>query len=113
FGLPAALPARLVSRARFRGRRARALLPGISAHAMTPLDELTSTGIGLLLALLGHAVGWPIARGGSQKIVDALAAYLRTLGGDIITGYEVTSLDTLPTAQVILCDITPRQLLRI
>ncbi|MGH2481205.1 MAG: phytoene desaturase family protein [Ktedonobacteraceae bacterium] len=63
--------------------------------------------------MMAHVVGWPFPRGGSQKIADALAGYLRDLGGEIVTGVEVKSLEALPPARVVLCDITPRQLLRI
>lgn len=113
FGLPAGLPSQLTARALFRGRHARALLAGMSAHSMLSLDKLTSSGAGLLLGILGHAVGWPMARGGSQRIIDAMAAYLRVLGGELITSHEVTSLDNLPPSKIVICDITPRQLLRI
>jgi phytoene dehydrogenase-like protein len=67
----------------------------------------------MLLAASGHAVGWPFPRGGAQKIAAALASYLRSLGGKIITGTRVDALDDLPTAEAVLCEITPRQLLRI
>jgi phytoene dehydrogenase-like protein len=80
---------------------------------MLPLNTPGTAAAGLLLGLLAHAVGWPLPRGGSQKITDALTAYLRDLGGEIVTGVEVKSLDSLPPADVVLCDITPRQLLRI
>jgi phytoene dehydrogenase-like protein len=113
FGLAALQPANLLARLRFRGRRARALFAGISAHSMLSLDQITSAGGGLLLGLLGHASGWPLARGGSQQIVVALAAYLRALGGEIITNHEVRSLGALPPSRVVLCDVTPRQLLNI
>lgn len=113
FGLPALRTASGLARTHFKGAVARALFAGVSAHSMLPLDTPGTAAAGLLLALLAHAVGWPIPRGGSQKIVDALAAYLRTLGGEIVTGREVTSLETLPPTKVILCDVTPRQLLRL
>jgi phytoene dehydrogenase-like protein len=79
---------------------------------MLELEQPPSAAFGLVLAALGHVVGWPIPRGGSQKIADAMAAYLRSLGGEIVTGVEVESLETLPAASAILCDVTPRQLLR-
>ena len=113
FGLPALLGASSLARAQFKGPAARALFAGISGHAMLPLNIPGTAAAGLLLGVLAHAVGWPLPRGGAQKIVDALAAYLRELGGEIATGIEVKSLDTLPPARVVLCDVTPRQLLRI
>ena len=112
FGLNGLRSIRGVAR-RFTGDRARALVAGISAHAMLPLDEPPSAAFALVLGALGHAVGWPIARGGSQSIADGMAAYLRSLGGEIATDVEVTSLDQLPPAESVLCDISPRQLLRI
>ncbi len=113
FGLAALASARGLAERRFRSEQARALFAGISAHAMLPLEHPITAGFGLLLATSAHAVGWPIPRGGSQRIVDALADYLRSLGGEIVTGVEVKALDALPSARAILCDITPRQLLRI
>ncbi|HEU5381781.1 MAG TPA: NAD(P)/FAD-dependent oxidoreductase [Ktedonobacteraceae bacterium] len=113
FGLPAIRSANALARTQFKGSTARALFAGMSAHSMLPLESASSAAAGLMLGLLAHAVGWPISRGGSQAISDALAACLRDLGGEIVTGVEVTSLAMLPPARVILCDITPRQLLHI
>jgi phytoene dehydrogenase-like protein len=78
---------------------------------MLPLEKLGSAAFGLVLAITGHALGWPIARGGSQALADALASYLRSLGGEIFTGRAVQTLDELPSSRVVLCDVTPRQLL--
>lgn len=100
-------------RRNFRGERTRALLGGIAAHSMLPLEKMTSTGIALALATCGHVGGWPFPRGGTQKLADALASYLRSLGGRIETGIRVTSLRQLPPARAILLDITPRQFLAI
>lgn len=113
FGVRALLPATTLARGLFRGEAARALFAGMAAHAMLPLEQTPSAAYGLMLGASGHAVGWPVARGGSQRIADALAAYLRDLGGEIFTGVEVESLDALPPARAILCDVTPRQLLRL
>jgi phytoene dehydrogenase-like protein len=113
FGLRAVRSASGLAESSFTTERARALLAGISAHAMLPLDQMPSASFGLMLALAGHAVGWPVPRGGSQRLADALAAYLRSLGGEIRTGVEVRTLDELPPARAILCDVTPRQLLRL
>jgi phytoene dehydrogenase-like protein len=95
----------------FEGEPARALLAGMSAHSMLPLDAPISGGFGLVLGLLGHAVGWPIVRGGSQRVADAMAARLAALGGQIETGRPVASLDEAPPAQIVLLDVSPRQLL--
>jgi phytoene dehydrogenase-like protein len=113
FGLDAIRSARGLAESVFKGERARALFAGICAHSMMPLDHLITSGYGLTLGVLGHAIGWPMPRGGSQKIADAMAAYLRSLGGEIVTGTLVESLDALPSSRAILCDVTPRQLLHI
>ena len=113
FGLKAIRSARGLADSLFKEERASAIFAGMCAHSMMSLEQPSSAAAGLLLAIPGHTVGWPLPRGGSQKIVDVLAAYLRSLGGEIITGVEVKSIDALPPATVILCDITPRQLLRI
>jgi phytoene dehydrogenase-like protein len=78
-----------------------------------PLNQTLTAAFGLILGILGHAVGWPMPRGGSQKIADALACYLRSLGGEIATSTWVESIDELPSARAVLFDITPHQLLRI
>jgi phytoene dehydrogenase-like protein len=92
--------------------RTRALFGGLAAHSFLSLDRAATSAIALVLATLAHVIGWPIARGGSQKIADALASYLQELGGEIFTGVRVNSLSELPRAQVVMCDVTPRQLLR-
>lgn len=113
FGRHAVRSATGLARAHFSGVRAPALLAGMSAHSMLPLKAAPSAGVGLLLMALGHAVGWPIVRGGSQRIADGLAAALVELGGRVETGWEVRSLDELPPALAVLMDVTPRQLLAI
>jgi phytoene dehydrogenase-like protein len=97
----------------FSTERARALFAGIAAHSMLPLDRRPSAAAGLVLGALAHAVGWPLPRGGSQRLADALAGYLRSLGGEIVTGVRVDSLDALPASRAVLCDVSPRSLLRI
>jgi len=113
FALKALRSAKGLCKSWFQSEPACALFAGLCAHSMLPLEQPPSAGFGLVEGILGHVVGWPIPRGGSQKIADALAAYLRSLGGEIITSVEVKSLDALPPTRVILCDVTPRQLLRI
>ncbi|CAA9524004.1 MAG: Phytoene dehydrogenase and related proteins [uncultured Thermomicrobiales bacterium] len=98
---------------RFAGERARALLAGSAAHSFLRLDQSLSAAFGLILTLVGHAVGWPIPAGGSQSIADALAAHLRELGGEIRTGFPVASLVDVPDSRVVLFDLTPRQVLAI
>ena len=102
-----------LAEARFRGPRARALLAGLAAHSFLPLDRPATAAIGLVLGLLGHAVGWPIPRGGAGSLSAALAEHFQFLGGRIETGTAVRALDQLPAARTILLDVTPRQLLAI
>ena len=110
FGLEALWPAHSFARRRFSGDPARALFAGLAAHSILPLEQLATSSFGLVLGLTGHAVGWPLPRGGSQKVADALASYLRSLGGEIVTGRPVETLEEL-RAETIVCDVTPRQLL--
>jgi len=95
---------------RFQGTTARALLAGNAAHSFLSLDAPGSASFGLVLAIAGHAVDWPCARGGSQQIVEALARIARRAGCTIETGVEVRSLRDVPDASVVLFDVTPRQL---
>lgn len=101
------------AKARFQTPQAQALLAGLSAHAVLPLEKPLTAGFGLILGLLAHTVGWPIAKGGSQSIANAMASLFRSYGGEIAVNTEVKNLDELPKARAILCDITPRQLLQI
>lgn len=99
--------------ARFRGRIAPALFTGVAAHVIDRPRALPAVGAGTLLATLAHVDGWVIPRGGSRRIVDALAEDLRRRGGRVITGYRVDSLDEFAGARAILCDISPAELVRI
>ncbi|MFD4949593.1 phytoene desaturase family protein [Streptomyces sp. NPDC058239] len=112
FGLDALQPATLLSR-RFRGARARGLFAGLGAHAIAPVSGLATGGVALLFALAAHEKGWPVPRGGSQAISDALASYLREQGGTIRTGTEVKRLDELPPARAYIFDTSPTALARI
>lgn len=109
----ALLPARRFAGERFAGARARALFAGSAAHAFLPLERRPTALFGLALTTLGHAFGWPFPRGGAQRISDALASYLRALGGEVHTGVRIRSLAELPRTRVALLDVTPRQLLEI
>lgn len=113
FGLRAVRSARGLARRAFEGERARALLAGLAAHSMLPLERPLTAAFGITLGAPAHSIGWPFARGGSQRIADAMASYLRALGGAIETGRDVSTLDELPPARAILFDVTPRQLLAI
>lgn len=112
FGALALLPATLVARA-LRGAAARALFAGNAAHSFLALEAPGTAAFGLLLGAAGHAVGWPIARGGSQRFADALAAYFRSLGGVVETGAPLTNLDELGAPRVVMLDLGPYQLARI
>lgn len=108
-GLP---PATWLMR-RFRDERAPALFSGLVAHTIAPLSGLATSAIGLVFALAAHARGWPLARGGTQSLSDALAAYLSDLGGAIHTDYTVKRLDDLPPARAYVFDTSPTALARI
>ena len=112
FGLLAMRSASGFTRAKFQGQRARAVFAGCAAHSILPLEKVPSAAFGLVFAATAHRVGWPFTRGGARKLSDALASYLRSLGGEIVAGKMVESLDELPGARMILCDVTPRQLAR-
>ncbi len=113
FGLDALRSLRGLARWTFRADEAPALLAGIAAHAMLPLDRAATASFGLVLATAGHAVGWPIARGGSRAITDALLARFRADGGELVLDHPVRSMRELPEARAYLFDVTPRQLLAI
>ncbi|HXK22345.1 MAG TPA: NAD(P)/FAD-dependent oxidoreductase [Myxococcota bacterium] len=113
FGLRAAFSANRLARLCFREERARALLAGCAAHAILPLTQPLTAAMGVLFAVTGHVVDWPVARGGSRAIGRALASYLESLGGRIETGRRVERLRDLPDAKVVLFDTSPDQLARI
>jgi phytoene dehydrogenase-like protein len=111
FGLRAVRSAKGLADAYFQGDAARALVAGLAAHAILPLEQSPGAAITLMLGIAGHAVGWPFPRGGSQKIADALASFLRSFGVEWETGRRVDSIDELPSSRVVLLDVTPRQVL--
>jgi phytoene dehydrogenase-like protein len=111
FGALGMLPATVLARAIFAGERGRAVLAGMAAHSMVDLHDPITGGYGLLLAALAHQVGWPVVRGGSQRLAAALAGRLISLGGVAESGHLVRDLSDLPQARVILLDLTPRQFL--
>lgn len=98
---------------RFKTKEARGLFGGMAAHAIQPLSNLGTTAIGLVLMATGHLKGWPVPKGGSVSIANALAGYFKSIGGAIETGIYIKSLDQLPSAQAILFDVTPKQLLQL
>ena len=112
FGLDALLPATQFVK-RFKRQEARGLLGGMAAHSIQPLTNLTTSAIALVLMTAGHLYGWPIPKGGSQAIANALASYFTSIGGKIETGRLVQSMRDIPSSRVVLFDVTPKQLLRI
>ncbi|MEO8085012.1 MAG: NAD(P)/FAD-dependent oxidoreductase [Ardenticatenales bacterium] len=110
FGRTALRSAQGLAAARFSDAAAQALFAGCAAHSVMPLDRLGTASFGLVLLVAAHDVGWPLARGGSATITDALAALLVRLGGEIRTGQRVGSMRDLPDASAVLFDVTPRQL---
>ena len=111
FGLPALLPATLLSRSLFREPATRGLFAGLAAHSFLSLDAPLSASFGLVLGLVGHVIGWPIPRGGSQAITNALLRHFESLGGTLHTSRRVDRLHDLPPTDLTMCDVTPRQLL--
>lgn len=113
FGFKALRSAISLARSYFEVAEAQALFAGLAAHSFLPLEARGSAAFGLVLGMLGHSVGWPLPRGGSQAIANALAAHLRNLGGEIALHTKVQTLDQLPLSRVVLLDVTPLQLLLI
>ncbi len=113
FGMKALQPAERLANHQFSTKRAKALFAGLAAHSFLALDQPTTSAIGLVLGIASHKAGWPVAKGGSQQIAEALAQYFKSLGGEIETGTKVESLNELPESKVILFNNTPAQILAI
>lgn len=113
FGLSALRSAESLAKSRFDGELARGFFAGLCTHTIMPLTRTATSSIGLVLAAVAHRTGWPIPVGGSQSISNALASYLRALGGEIVTDSPVSSLRDIPDAKTIMLDVTPRQALAI
>jgi len=112
FGLNALQSATRIAN-KFSTKEAKGLWGGMAAHAIQPLTNVASAAIGFVLLAQGHLGGWPVPKGGSQSIANALASYFKSIGGEIQTGFFVKSLAELPSAKAIVFDVTPKQLLRI
>ncbi len=112
FGLKALMPATLLAKL-FRTRAGKGLFAGMAAHTMQPLSGAGTSAVALVLLAAGHVGGWPFAKGGTQSIADAMAAYFVSLGGTIETGVPVERLENLPKARVTMLDVSPRQPLQI
>jgi phytoene dehydrogenase-like protein len=113
FGIPALRPARSLAASTFAGERARALLAGMAAHAMLPLERFPSGAVALVFAALAHTTRWPFPAGGAQRLTGALVSLLTSLGGTVVTGARVGNVDDLPRARAYLFDLSPQPLLAI
>lgn len=113
YALPMVAPATLLARALFRRDHARAVIAGMAGHSVLPLERPPTGAFALLLTLLAQTVGWPVAKGGSQAIADALVGYAQALGVELVCGWEVTDIAELPPARAYLFDTAPKGLLRI
>ena len=113
FGLKAMRSARGLARGTFEAERARALFAGCAAHSILPLEFMFTAAVGLVFTLTGHMTDWPVAKGGSHAITKALLSYAKSLGGELVLGQRVTSLDELPRSRVVLFDTAPKQLIDI
>ena len=113
FGLNGIRSAKGFAEAKFQEDKTRTLFAGMAAHSFLALDWAGTSAFGLVLGVLAHTGGWPIVRGGSQNLANALAAHFKELGGEILTDHRVASLTDLPAARAILCDVTPRQLVNL
>jgi phytoene dehydrogenase-like protein len=113
FGIQALAPAEMYARIAFSTPRTRALFAGCAAHSLLPFSSPGSAAVGITLAAVGHARGWPVARGGSQSIANALAAYFCSLGGEVVTGTVIEKYEQLPKATKILFDTSPRAMANI
>jgi phytoene dehydrogenase-like protein len=113
FGVRGIATAERLARRAFSAAPAAALFAGLAAHSMLRLDERPTAAYGLLLGGLAHRVGWPMAAGGSSTVADALVSIIEAHGGEVVTGQRVRALDELPSARVVIADISPRELLAI
>lgn len=110
FGLRGLRSAQGLVNSWFKGDRARALFGGLAAHSIQPFDRLPTAAFGLMLGISAHKTGWPVARGGSQALANGLGEYFKKLGGQIITGWCVETIEELPKAEAYFFDVTPRQM---
>lgn len=112
FGLKALQPASIFQK-RFHTTRAKALIAGLAAHSMLPLHAISTTALALVFCGAAHTTGWPLARGGSHAITQAMAAWFKSLGGEIETSRTIQSLDELPSSKTVLFNTTPAQAIAI
>lgn len=113
FGIHAIRSATGLANQLFEEEYAKGLFAGLAAHTIKPLDHSLTSAIGLVLAIVGHKVGWPFPKGGTQTLADALAAYFIAIGGTVETNALITSYNQLRFARIKVFDLTPKQLLRL
>ncbi len=113
FGIHALQSAAGLGRRKFKGNRTKALFGGLAAHSIMPLNKPVTSAIGLVLGAAAHSVGWPLPRGGSQRIADSMVEYLTSIGGEIETEFNVENFQDLPPARAVLFDLSPKQVLSI
>jgi phytoene dehydrogenase-like protein len=109
FGLAAMRSASDLANSKFKTPRGKAIFSGCAAHSMVALNKIATASFGISLAIVAHLVGWPIIKGGSQKVIDCLQKYFTSLGGEIETGRKIESIKSLPAARAILMALTPKQ----
>jgi len=112
FGINALQPATWMAKS-FKNPQAKALLGGMAAHSIQPLSNWATSAIGMVLMASGHVAGWPVAKGGSQSLANALLGYFVANGGEFKSGWMVKDINELPQAKAILFDVSPRHLLKI
>ncbi|HEX2072879.1 MAG TPA: NAD(P)/FAD-dependent oxidoreductase [Geodermatophilus sp.] len=108
FGLNALPNVRWLARRWFDTEEAQALIAGAAAHGMLDLARPLTAGLGMILGMLAHHVGWPLVEGGSQRLADAMVTALEQQGGEVVTGHEVTDLREFDGVPAVLLDTTPR-----
>lgn len=113
FGLQGLWSANHLAKSWFRESRTQGMFAGLAAHSILPLNQFFTGAVGLMFAVTMHGGGWPLPRGGSQSIADAMGRYLHSLGGELVVGKRVDDLQSLPEAKAILFDTIPRDMLRI
>ena len=113
FGLTGMRSAAGLAQCEFASDAGQAMFGGHAAHSILPLDKKFTASVGLMLATVGHMVGWPVAVGGSQSLANALGRYFQALGGEMVTGLKVEDLESLPKAKAYLFDTSPRGLISI
>lgn len=113
FGLKALQSASALGNKTFVSVKNKGFWAGMAAHSIQPLENLATSAIGLVLLAAGHTEGWPIPKGGSQSIANALLSYYHSIGGKFQAGKFVKSLNDIPPHKAVLFDLTPKQILEI